>query len=129
VHKATGVAILVGALATGVHAWLGAAAGEPAAEESWKVISPYFAPPEEFAGDMGPHKPVLKFYDGTPVKTKEDWQRRRKEILAKWHKMMGPWPELIAQPKIKYLEKEQKEGYTQHAIQLEVAPGWKPWKS
>jgi len=99
------------------------------AEEAWKIISPYFDPPDEYKNDMGSHKPVLKFYDGTPVRTKADWEKRRKEILKKWHEMMGQWPPLIEKPKIEYIEKEKKDSYTQHAIKLEVAPGWDPWKS
>jgi hypothetical protein len=35
---------------------------------------------------------------------------------------MGPWPPLIDKPKIEYLEKEQREGITQHHVRIEVAP-------
>ncbi len=111
-----------------------AGAAEPvpatdAAKEAWKVIAPYFAPPKKYENDFGKHRPVLKFYDGKPVRTVEDWKRRREEIRAKWHKMMGPWPALIKKPKIEYVAKEKKKGYTQHTIKLQVVPGWDPWKS
>lgn len=99
------------------------------AEDAWKIIAPYFHPPKEYAGDFGPHKPLLKFYDGTPVKTAADWKRRRAEIRKKWHEMMGPWPKLIAKPKIEYIAKERKQGYVQHTVKVKLAPGWDPWTS
>src|SRR5687768_11490698 len=52
----------------------------------WKRIAPYFSPPPELANDFGPYRSPLKFDDGTDVKTPGDWQRRRQEILAYWHK-------------------------------------------
>jgi hypothetical protein len=66
----------------------------------------------------------LKFYDGTPVKNAEDWQKRRQEILKYWNDAMGPWPPLIEKPKVEYLEKEKQDGCTRNHVRLEVAPGW-----
>src|SRR5881394_234250 len=66
--------------------------------ERWKKIAPYFTPPPEYAGKLGDYRSVLLFESGTPVKTPADWQRRRREILDHWHKVMGAWPELINRP-------------------------------
>ena len=85
-------------------------------------IAPYFRPPSEFAGDFGKFKSPLKFYDGRTVQTSSDWQKRRQEILKRWHEIMGPWPELIEKPKTDYLKKEHRENFTQHQIRLEIAP-------
>jgi dienelactone hydrolase len=98
-----------------------------AAEPESKIpeaLAPAFHPPQEFANDLGDYKSPLKFYDGSPITTAEDWQKRRQEILKYWNDAMGPWPPVIEKPKIEYLEKEKKEGYTQNHIRIEVAPGW-----
>jgi hypothetical protein len=87
-----------------------------------KRLAPYFRPPTELAKDLGPYRSPLKFDDGTPVKSAEDWAKRRREILRKWHGLLGPWPELIDKPAIDYLEKTPRDGYTQHHVRIEVAP-------
>ena len=86
-------------------------------------ITPFFNPPIEFADDFGDYKPVLKFYDGTAVKTAADWQRRRQEILTTWRNIMGDWLPLIETPEIEYLAKERRGDITQHRISIEIAPG------
>jgi dienelactone hydrolase len=99
-------------------------------DESWELseagqrLAPFFQPPSELAGDFGDYKSPLKFYDGSPVKTPSDWPKRRAEILQYWNNALGAWPPLIEKPKLEFLEKEAKDGYTQHHIRLEVAPGW-----
>lgn len=90
---------------------------------AWKDMERFFKPPAEFAGDYGDYRSPLKFGDGREVKSAADWPARRKEILAKWHELMGPWPPLIAKPKIEYLEKARRENFTQHKVQVEIAPG------
>jgi hypothetical protein len=86
-------------------------------------LDPFFHPPAEYANDFGDYRSPLKFYDGRTVKTAADWQTRRREILARWHKVMGPWPSRIEQPQIEYLEKERRENFTQHHVRVEMAPG------
>jgi hypothetical protein len=93
------------------------------AEPLPKILAPHFAPPPELAGQFGDYKSPLRFNDGTEVKTPEDWQRRRQEILKTWHDLMGPWPERIAKPKVEVLKTENVENYTRQHIRLEVAPG------
>jgi len=86
-------------------------------------IAPFFKPPLELAGDFRNYRSVLKFYDGTPVKTSSDWIRRRKEILNTWHGLMGNWPPLISNPKIECLAIESRENFTQRHVRIEIAPG------
>jgi dienelactone hydrolase len=86
-------------------------------------IAPFFKPPPEFADDLGQYRSPLKFDDGTPVRTPEDWPKRRREILNYWHGAMGEWPPLIDKPKIEYGEKERRGTVTQHQIKIETAPG------
>lgn len=88
-----------------------------------ETLAPYFHPPTELAGDMGDFRNPLKFYDGRPVKTIEDWQARRQEILSTWHAMMGQWPPLIEKPFIEYLAKEELDTLTRQKVRVEIAPG------
>ncbi len=85
-------------------------------------IAPLFTPLAELANDFGKYRSPLRFYNGTPVKTHQDWQKRRREILKTWHGIMGNWPPMIDNPKIEYLEKKRRENFTQHKVHLEIAP-------
>jgi hypothetical protein len=103
----------------------GAAEPTPApasAEQIAERLKPYFRPPPELAKDFGAYATPLKFYDGTPVKGADDWPRRRQEILAKWHEMLGPWPPVVQKPKIELLETERRGDLTQSHVRIEVAP-------
>ena len=84
------------------------------------AIASAFSPPAEFANDLGPYKSPLRFNDGRPVKAREDWQERRREILGYWHAVMGAWPDLLAEPRIEYVAEEQRENFTQHKVRVEV---------
>ncbi len=90
-------------------------------------IAPFFVPPPDYAADLGRHSPLLRFYDGSPVRTPEDWPRRREEIRARWHAMMGPWPPLIDSPAIEYLAAEHADNFTLHTVAVELAADWPPW--
>ncbi|MDB5318408.1 MAG: Acetyl xylan esterase [Phycisphaerales bacterium] len=92
-------------------------------DDAWSKIAPYFAPPAEFAGKLGDYRSPLKFEDGSEVRDAKDWPRRRAEILAKWHGLMGPWPALIEKPKVEVSGEESRDGYTEYAVKVEVAPG------
>ena len=93
------------------------------ASGAWEKIAPYFTPPPQYANQFGDFRSPLLFNDGTPVKTPEDWQRRRREILDYWHGVMGDWPPLIEKPKVEVLETKQRDGFTQQKVRVEVAPG------
>ncbi|TXT32119.1 MAG: hypothetical protein FD138_2104, partial [Planctomycetota bacterium] len=70
----------------------------------------------------GSYRSPLKFADGSTVKSVDDWSRRRKEILATWHKRLGPWPPLIETPAMKRLESVEKDGYIQHHVHVQISP-------
>src|SRR4029453_9494158 len=57
----------------------------------WSEMEKFFAPPNEYKGKFGDYRPVLQFDDGSPVKSPEDWPRRREEIRKYWHGVMGAW--------------------------------------
>lgn len=103
-----------------------ASADEPASKEAlWKKLEPFTKPPAEFADKLGEYRSPLKFADGSVVKTPADWSRRRAEILKTWHKRLGPWPPLPERPMIKRLESVERDGYTQHRVQVQIAPDGK----
>jgi len=83
----------------------------------------FFSPPADYAANVGDYASPLKFYDGRPVKSPVDWPARRAEILKYWHDQMGPWPELLARPKLEIVETEKRGDLTQHRVNIEVAPG------
>src|SRR5439155_10433156 len=91
----------------------------PRADALWKKLEPFAQAPEEFAGKFGAYRSPLKFADGSVVKSKADWPRRRNEILTTWHKRLGPWPPLVEKPAIKKLAKVEREGYTEYKVQVQ----------
>jgi dienelactone hydrolase len=84
-----------------------------------------FEVPDEFKGDLGGLRPVLKFDDGRPVATPEQWKERREELLRRWHAILGPWPPLLEKPAVDVQFTEKIEGFTRQKVELECAPGRK----
>lgn len=80
-------------------------------------------PPAELAGDFGRYKSPLVFKDGSKVQSAADWRRRRTEILADWHGIMGAWPEVIERPKLEVLESRPRENFVQKRVRVEIARG------
>ncbi len=101
-----------------------ALASEPSAagDALRQKLAPYHQPPPEFAGKLGDYKSPLLFADGSMVKTKEEWLRRRKEILATWHERLGAWPPLVEKPTVKTLETVQRDGFTEHHVHVQISP-------
>jgi dienelactone hydrolase len=95
----------------------------PSATDGWTAVAPYFDPPAEYAGKLGGYRSPLLFADGSAVRTPDDWRRRREAILSDWHRIMGAWPPVIDAPKIEYLAKSQRDGFTQHKVRVETARG------
>ncbi len=86
------------------------------------TLAPYFTAPAEFAQDLGNYRSPLRFDDGAPVRNKQDWARRREEILRYWHGRMGPWPPEIVKPKVEVLQEERRENFLQQRVRVQVAP-------
>ena len=62
------------------------------------TLSDFFHPPARFANDLGGYRSPLRFRDGRPVRTADEWNRRRREIQQTWHELMGRWPPLVEKP-------------------------------
>jgi hypothetical protein len=97
-------------------------AAETPAGDVWEKIAPFFKPPAEYANDFGTYRSPLVLADGRPVKTAEDWQRRREEIRKFWFDSIGHWPPLIDKPAMETLETARRENFTQKKVRLPVAP-------
>ncbi|MBZ4188601.1 prolyl oligopeptidase family serine peptidase [Niabella beijingensis] len=85
-------------------------------------ISRYFYPPAALKDDLGPYRPLLRFYNGDTVLTKQAWQKRRTEIETTWHRMMGRWPSFIKKQKMELLDSIQREGFIQYRIRFNWTP-------
>jgi dienelactone hydrolase len=85
-------------------------------------LEQFFQPPPEYVNDFGSYRSPLRFYDGRSVTSAADWPARRREILDRWHKIMGPWPPLVEQPTIEYLETQRRDNFTQHRVRIQIAP-------
>ena len=92
------------------------------AEDLWQKLAPFAQPPAEFAGKLGPYQSPLQFADGTLAKTPADWKRRRAEILNTWQQRLGPWPPMVEKPIVKKLETVERDGYTEHRVQVQASP-------
>lgn len=89
----------------------------------WKKIAPAFLPPAEFRNNLDDYRSPLMFYDGQPVKTKAAWKRRRAEILNRWHGLLGAWPPLLEDQKLKVHDSVRREGLTQYRVSFRWTPG------
>lgn len=90
---------------------------------AWDRIAPLFTVPDRFADQHGPYRSTLVFSDGRPVRTVADWDRRRQQLLAEWHELMGPWPPVLSGARLEALGESRRETFSQRRVRLEVAPG------
>ncbi|MEQ9439237.1 MAG: prolyl oligopeptidase family serine peptidase [Cyclobacteriaceae bacterium] len=98
--------------------------GGPAADSLavWQQIAPFFSSPPAYKNDYGAYRSPLKFYDGSTVKTPQDWQKRRKEIRDRWHQLMGEWPPLLKNQVLVMMDTTHRENFTQHRIKFNWMP-------
>jgi len=101
---------------------IGADAESRTKEEIWQEIEPLFDP-GEFEGEFGDYRSPLEFEDGSRVETPEEWEARRAEILEVWTDILGPWPKIIKEPEIEYLEETDQDDFVHHRIRFDHLPG------
>lgn len=73
--------------------------------------------------DKGDFRSPLLFANGESVRSPEQWQLRREEILRQWHEMMGPWPDLIEKPRFESVAVTRRGNITQRQLRLEIGIG------
>jgi hypothetical protein len=88
----------------------------------WAELAAYFEPPEEWRADGSGYRPPLVFERGQEVKTPEEWQERRREILDLWHGWMGEWPPLITDARLEIVAEEKRENFLQSRVRLRWTP-------
>lgn len=91
-------------------------------EELANQLKPYYNPAPEFVGKLDRYRSPLKFASGSAVQSAADWGRRREELAALWHRRLGAWPPLVERPLVKIVESVEKEGFTQHHVQVQISP-------
>ena len=129
-HRAAAAAALVALLALVAPAPFAGVASVAGAEDAEGQDAPVaidalLRPPSQFAGQLGSYRSPLVFADGSRVRSAADWPRRRAEILAEWHGLMGAWPALLPRVPIEILSESHRETFVQRRVRLEVAPGQK----
>ena len=92
------------------------------AQELPRSIAGFFEPPKKWKSKLGDYKSPLQFANGTIVTTVPQWSRRRSEILSEWRDLLGKWPPLITSPKVKIIDKHQRDGFTQQQIRFAWTP-------
>ena len=91
-------------------------------EDSWRTIASYFYPPKEYEYSFHGYRTPLQFYDGTPVKDRADWRKRREEIRSRWMEMMGEWPPILDQQEFEIIGKEKREDFMQYIVRFYWTP-------
>lgn len=86
------------------------------------AAEPNSTPPAEWADQRGDYRSPLLMKDGRSVKTPTEWQERRAEILADWHRIMGEWPAVLEKPALEVLETKPRENFIQQRVRVQIAP-------
>jgi len=87
-------------------------------------LAPYFQPPAAAREQVDPRRSPLLRPDGQRIATAADWSLERAAIRARWFALLGPWPELLAAPKLEIIRTESRENFEQRIIRIELAPGY-----
>lgn len=85
-------------------------------------LQTYYQPPTEYVMQFGKYRSPLLFADGTRVQSADQWPRRRAELLAMWTRRLGAWPALVERPVVRTVETVQREGFTQHHVEVQISP-------
>src|SRR5690606_34552994 len=88
----------------------------------WSILKPYFSPPAAYQEEFGDFRSPLKFYDGSLVENKADWEERRKEIHQRWNDLMGHWPDLLTDQGLEKIDSVEKDGYMQYEVRFNWLP-------
>ena len=91
-------------------------------EEIWSQIAVHFSPPEQFREVYGDYRSPLVFKDGQLVKTRADWDKRRKEIRSEWMSYMGEWPSVLTNQQLTIVDGVDKEFYKQYKVRFNWTP-------
>lgn len=85
-------------------------------------LAKHFRPPENLANRVDGRRSPLLRPDGSRITDAREWPNQRAEIRRQWFELMGPWPELLKEPKLETIRVETRDNLQQHIIRLELAP-------
>ena len=95
-----------------------------ACKSSWAQSSreaPFSKVPPEFSGQSSSRRSPLLFNDGSLVKTRPDWERRRNEIITDWNRIVGTWPSIVEKPTMEVAETSVRGDIIQKRVRVQVA--------
>lgn len=83
-----------------------------------------FAVPSKYTSSSAKYPPPLVFNPAGAgrLTDKNQWPKRRQEILDFWHSTLGPWPSLLEKPKLQIGETTYRNSLKQSKVRVEVAP-------
>jgi len=84
--------------------------------------APFTKVPTEYEKQLASLRSPRLFRDGSPVKSPNDWQLRRREILADWTRITGSWPALVEKPIVDVLEIVARDNIEQRRVRVQIAP-------
>lgn len=88
----------------------------------WSRIEPLFKPPAEYEGKYADCRSPLLVNSGERIKNATEWQKRRTEILANWHGMMGQWPPLLTEQHLTVSSQERQENFMRCKVEFNWLP-------
>lgn len=91
-------------------------------EDPWQLIRPHFSVPKEFRNSFGNYRPLLKQLGGGTIRTAQEWQKRRKELLTDWTGLLGQWPPLITKPDVETLTTTRRENCILRTVRFRWTP-------
>jgi len=97
-----------------------ASAGQSAWAQS-PSEAPFTNVPPEFKRLSSTLRSPRIFNDGSLVKSREDWHRRRSEIVADWNRIVGSWPPIVEKPTMEILESSLRGEITQRRVRVQIA--------
>lgn len=105
--------------------WLGMAliGLELQAQDACEILKPFSTPPSKYAGRFGAYKSLIVNAAGEPLTNAAQWPAQRERLRSYWDNLLGPWPPVIASPKLETLESNDKETYAEKRVRLEIALG------
>jgi len=89
-----------------------------AGEEAGRRLAPFYEATGDHAGGYGDYRSPLVFADGALVESRDDWTRRRREILALWRRRLGGGSGLVGHPELVRLGSEVRDGYTEYRVRV-----------
>lgn len=93
------------------------------AESVRHQIESFAHPPKEWAGRRDNLPSPLVKRDGQRIQSPTEWSGQREELKREWMDLMGPWPPMIANPRVELLSKNRRDGFLQRRVRVETAPG------